>query len=53
MDLLGLKAYAEQKRYQYTKWLNKNRGPYTNRDLVSDWCHLVVTLILLALVIFK
>lgn len=53
MDLLGIKVYTEQKVYQYRKWLNKNRGPYTNRDLVSDWGHLIVTLVLLALVALK
>lgn len=53
MDFLGIKVYTEQKMYQYRKWLNTSRGTYTNRDLVSDWGHLITTIVLLALVVFK
>lgn len=43
--------YLEQKLYQYSKWLKKVRGEYTNKDMVVDTIQIVIILLQSAIII--
>lgn len=53
MDFYGIKLYVEQMALRYRNWLKITRTDYTNRDLVVDGLHTLVTIILAGMVILR